>query len=872
MTEGVRTLRYTFGNHMHWVDMEWLWGYHVLPGSVRDMLRFCDASGARGNVNFDGVGFEKLAVEDPDAFALLRDAVRSGQIEVVGGSYGQPYGLFHGGESNVRQRVYGVRTALRLFGVRPRTFWEEEFDFFPQLPQMLVGVGYGYASLFFQWTWHTPEVPREDAPAVWWTGQDGSRLLTAPRGPLALHQWPEDVDDVLSRPLPEGPATPIVLQWLELMPSPDWMCRSELLLPQLERLAARPDLALVYGTLSEHLEALREHAVERRYTLDDVFHGVSLGKNGDGFRRLSRRAEHALLDAETLSLVAGRWGRPYPSWDVYPTWELEEGWRELLAAQHHDNDECEGLCGHVGAASYHRSLELSENVGRRTVEALARRTAGPAGRTVVVNPLPWRRPALVAAADGGLRRVEVPAAGWVVLADGDPDERAPSGAAPAVEALRDGNAVVLRRGATVVRVDAERGAVTLLETGDAPAGVALRGGASLLGDLRMRRRGRDELFAHVEVELVVPDAAGATAGSLGPAPARKARALQGVGAAAAGGKPFVRVRRRGADGALVELRLALAPEREALDVHILASGLPRPDPGVAGALRLCVGDVAGCTLLHDHPFGVSEIRAAGRYRRKYPSGDWMTSPQWFEEVVGPFTALHLLDLAREDGGLLWLHDGSQAFVREGDRVEQILTLYDPWDEDYFVDTLDVRLRIEPHGAAFGHAERWRRAQEFERPVSVLHPAQPGGDLPTSYELLTCDAPNVAVTAAYRESEEAGPRLVRYAGNGLGHPVVVRLVELEGRATEVRLRVAGTVARAWRTNLLGEAETELAPRALAHGISEMAVELPPYAIVTILLDIVEARKQVRDLDAHRQVWARAHQTPATEGATADGGRP
>jgi alpha-mannosidase len=101
-------LYYTFGNHMHWVDMEWLWGYFVMPSSVRDMIHFCNETGARGNVNFDGIGYEKLAVEAPDALQELREAVQSGMIEVVGASYGQPYGLFHGGESNVRQRVYGV--------------------------------------------------------------------------------------------------------------------------------------------------------------------------------------------------------------------------------------------------------------------------------------------------------------------------------------------------------------------------------------------------------------------------------------------------------------------------------------------------------------------------------------------------------------------------------------------------------------------------------------------------------------------------------------------------------------------------------------------------------------------------------------------
>ncbi|MER3485900.1 MAG: hypothetical protein C4345_07975, partial [Chloroflexota bacterium] len=77
-------LYYTFGNHMHWVDMEWLWGYFVLPSSVRDMLTLCAEAGVKGNVNFDGVGYEKLAVEAPEALAALRAAVERGQIEVVG--------------------------------------------------------------------------------------------------------------------------------------------------------------------------------------------------------------------------------------------------------------------------------------------------------------------------------------------------------------------------------------------------------------------------------------------------------------------------------------------------------------------------------------------------------------------------------------------------------------------------------------------------------------------------------------------------------------------------------------------------------------------------------------------------------------------
>lgn len=665
-------LYYTFGNHMHWVDMEWLWGYHVMPGSVRDMLAFCDAVGAKGNVNFDGIGYEKLAAEAPEALEALRRAVKAGQVEVVGASYGQPYGLFHGGEANVRQRVYGVRTVTRLLGVRPKTFWEEEFDFFPQLPQLLRGAGFEYGSLFFQWTWHTPVVPEETLPAVWWEGLDSSQLLSAPKNPLNLHQWPEDFMTLLASDVPKSMYAPGIVQWLELMPSKDWMCRSELMVPPLKQLLAHPDYEVRMVTLSEYLEVAREHAEPRRYTLDEVFHGLSLGKNGDLFRRMSRRAEQQLLTAEVLSSLAGRFGRPYPSWDVYPTWELEEAWRELLAAQHHDNDECEGLCGHVGMRSYERSLGLSGHVVERTARHLAARTSGPAGRVVVFNPLGWTRDAVVPGASG--RPVQVrglPAFGYKVLSGNESSIDVATVQATEQE-------VVLGRGSLHVTVDRKRGVIAQFASGAFPDGMLPPDGP--LADLWMQRSGEPEPFSDVHTSVV--DRAG---------------------------HPVIVIERRGREGAVVIVEVELAAELEAVDVTYRARDLPRPDAGFAGALRTSLG-IASDTieLIHDHPYGVSTILADGTYQRKYPTGDWMTSPQVFETVENPLTALQLLDLTEGDRGLLLLHDGSQAMQRRGPRVDVILTLYDPWDEDYFVSEFDVRTRLVPH-ATIAHQERWRLA-------------------------------------------------------------------------------------------------------------------------------------------------------------------
>ncbi|MCZ7436735.1 hypothetical protein O7598_10065 [Micromonospora sp. WMMC241] len=812
---GGRPVWYTFGNHFHWVDMQWLWGYGVLGASVRDMLAFTAATGARGNLNFDAVGYERMAAEEPEALAQLRAAVAAGTIEVVGASYGQPYPLFHHGESAVRQLTYGVRAVRRLLGVRPVSYWEEEFSFYPQLPQLLADTGHRYASLFFQWTWHTPHVPAEDAPAIWWEGVDGTRILATPRGPLNLHQWPEDFTALKEHPLLTESPAPVIQQWLELLPSPDWMCRSELLLDGMNELLSTPGLDIRFGTLAEVLAAVGPHAPVRRYTMDDVFHGMSLGKNGDLGHRRSRETEQTLLAAEALSVLAGRLGRPYPHWDVYPIWELEEGWRELLAFQHHDNDECEGLCGHVGRAGLDRGQALARAVLDRTVAGIAGRTPGPAGRTVLVNPLGWARSVV---RDG--RRVEVPAVGWTVL-DDDDDGDAVDGhrAAPAVTVVDDGDAVTLRRGDFQVVVDRRRGVVTDVGgLGCGPAG---------LGGLRCERGGVEHRYVPTAVRV------------------ESDRVVLALGSPA---------------GDEIQLTVTLAPELDAVDLSFDSAAVAPPDGRHhASLMTLVEPELQVRTVWHDTPYALGPVNGRGRYQRKYPTGDWMTSPQVFEEVVDPFTGLQLIDLLDADGaGLLWLHDGSQGFLRAERGAWNVLSMRDPWDEQHFTAELHARARVLAHDG-LTPAARWRLAQEFTRPVLTVRPAVDGGELPPALSLVRLDGrPGAAVTAVYRETGYAGAGLPEHATATLDRPVMVRLVEFDGDDGDADLVVTGTVARAWRASVLGELREPLSVRAV-DGASRVTVHLRAHQITTVVLDLAEAGKQSRDLDAHREVWATVHRT-------------
>jgi alpha-mannosidase len=790
---------------MHWVDMEWLWGYHVLRGSIRDMLHFCRETGAKGNVNFDGIGYEKLAAEDPEALAELKEAVQNGTIEVVGASYGQPYGLFHGGESNIRQRIYGARAVRRLLGVWPKTFWEEEFDFFPQLPQMLKGVGFEYASLFFQWTWHTPEIPKEEVPVIWWEGIDGSRLLTATRNRLNLHQWPEDVQilmDELAENPPEGER--LILQWLELMPSPDWMCRSEVLLPKTKELLSDPRFEVIFGTLSDYLRQHKE-APTRRYTMDQVWHGMSLGKNGDELRFKSAAYEGSLLDAEALASLAGLFGRPYAQWDVYPTWELEESWRELLQAQHHDNDECEGLCGHVGKASYQRSFDLSDGVAEKVISTLASRIGYSSLPGVQFNTLGWER---------------VSQFGTTLPPFGYAAER---GRGSGVWFQNDGDTATQTRGANRYVIHKPTAKLTI----ESPH---LPGYAGRVAEIEYTSGGELRTFEGLSATVEEDDN---------------------------GEVPLQRT-----DSVHNELRTTfdVSPVHDGVDVDLFLSLSHRPDPGMNASAQARFGfPCPNPRIIVDTPYAVHEVQARNSNPKKYPTGDWMTSPQWFETVEDALTAYSFVDLVNPEtgDGLLILHKGNQQWLRRDGEVRCIVNMLDPWDGSYFEELAFPEFRIIPHGP-LRNSDRYKLAQEFRRFCRNGIGAKEGAptDLPPYFSFASSEPNNVVITALYRETQDAGRHVSGYAASEIAYPFVLRLVEFDGLETDVELSIAGTVAAAYKTNLLGVISEQLTSNT-ENQRSTIKLRMRAHEIATIYLDIVEGRKQTRDLDAARNVWATVH---------------
>ncbi len=266
----------------------------------------------------------------------------------------------------------------------------------------------------------------------------------------------------------------------------------------------------------------------------------------------------------------------------------------------------------------------------------------------------------------------------------------------------------------------------------------------------------------------------------------------------------------------------------------------------------------------------------------------MTSPQWFESVSGAFTSQSFVDCSTQDGaGLLIAHSGSQQWFRTEAGLANVLLAMDPWDGDNQDTRAITTLTLTPH-RGLTNAECIRRSSRFRGfgtdgssryketcGDSDSNPSAEGSPFPRDFSAVTSHHPGVLATAFYREQGSfAGRGVESYAGKGIEHPYILRLVEANGEEAEAEITLAGPIATAYKTNLLGEIIeaipvaqadskklTSEPEKLAAFGIeaASLKVHLKPYEIATLYLDIVPGRKQFRDLDAKREIWATVHRT-------------
>ncbi len=321
-----KAITFTLTGHAH-IDPVWLWdwreGYETVRATFRSAL---DRLQENPDMVFAHSSPAQYAwmQDHPALLEEIRSAVARGQWEPVGGWWTEPDVNLAGGETLLRHGLYGQRALERLVGKRATVaFLPDSFGHPATLPQLFRLTGLE-TFVFMRPQAHELTLPSN---LFWWQSPDGSRVLSA--RVECYNTNPVHVQSSLERGLDWRPAD--APEWLHLFGVGNHGGGpTRAAIANLRELAASPDWpTLQMGSL----EGFFRRALEREHptwTGELQHHARGCYSTHSTVKRLNRQAEHALLEAETWSVVAAGYGKPYPRA------ALTDAWHKLLFNQFHD--------------------------------------------------------------------------------------------------------------------------------------------------------------------------------------------------------------------------------------------------------------------------------------------------------------------------------------------------------------------------------------------------------------------------------------------------------------------------------------------------------------------------------------------------------
>ena len=373
------------------IDPVWLWqwpeGYQEVRASFQsaidrmeeypDFVFTCDSS----------LFFEWVEESDPQLFERIRARVEEGRFQVVGGWWIEPDCNIPGGESFVRQALYGQRYLREKLGITATTGANlDSFGHNASIPQILRGSGID-SYVFLR---PGPNEKTLESPIFWWESPDGSRVLAyripneylAPKDDLAEH-----LEKAIAMLPQEGEEYAVFYGVGNHGGGP-----TKANLDQIARLNDEGGLPRL------ELSSLRrffDGVVARNGNLQTVrgelqHHSRGCYTSHSGMKRWNRRAENILQRAEKWSAIADSLGL-----QPYPLGELTRAWKLLLFNQFHDT-----LAGTSIEPAYEdardqigHACSVAANAFNASVQSIARQIdiepEEEMRPVVVFNPHPW---------------------------------------------------------------------------------------------------------------------------------------------------------------------------------------------------------------------------------------------------------------------------------------------------------------------------------------------------------------------------------------------------------------------------------------------------------------------------------------------------
>lgn len=367
----------------------------------------------------------------PEERAFLRQLIRTGRVEIMGGTYNEPNTNLTGAEATVRNALYGDGYQRGIMGASPETAWQlDAFGHDPQFPGLMADAGVTSSSWargpFHQWGptlsvfGEEPRDPqRMQFPAEFdWIAPSGRGILTAymvnhygagwaidnaptlPEAEQAAFKLFRGLKKVaLTRNvlLPVGGDYAPPCRWVMGIHR-DWNARY--VWPRFISATPRDFFAAVRAELA----AEGRKASPQTRDMNPVYTGKDVSYIDT--KQAQRYGESLLADAEAWATLASLTaGHPYP--DA----ALDKAWRQLVYGAHHDaitGSESDQV--YIDLLTGWRELyDLAETVHADATQALADRVVplpGDGADLVVFNSATWTRKDVLSLRDEGLLPVD----------------------------------------------------------------------------------------------------------------------------------------------------------------------------------------------------------------------------------------------------------------------------------------------------------------------------------------------------------------------------------------------------------------------------------------------------------------------------------
>jgi alpha-mannosidase len=392
------TVRLVGNSH---IDMAWLWPWTETVEVVRNTFRsVLDLMREYPDFKFtmsSARTYEWMQEKYPDLFEEIKQRVKEGRWEVIGGMWVEPDLNMPDGESLVRQILVGKRYFEKNFGVDVKIGWNpDSFGYNYQLPQIYKKSGMDYfVTQKLMWAHEFTTFPYK---YFWWQSPDGSRLLT-----YFPHDYADPIDaEPLANQIavwmpsiygPKIPNNPVMMHLYGvgdhgggptrvMLDHADQLRAPGTVFPKLEFSFARD----FFKEMEKKLPTMQVPTWDGELYFQ--YHRGVFTTQAETKRRI-RRAEENVLNAEKFASLAALYGRPYPQDN------MTDIWKRLLFDHFHDIMPGSGIG--VNYLDAKRNLEVvdraANDITLGAIQEIAAHvnTEGDGVPVILFNSLSWPR-------------------------------------------------------------------------------------------------------------------------------------------------------------------------------------------------------------------------------------------------------------------------------------------------------------------------------------------------------------------------------------------------------------------------------------------------------------------------------------------------